>query len=141
MIRSDNSLCSVFFTDDSHILLGGLHIAIVLLGMYRNRMAPIQARGGREVDSDLALSDRAVVGTAVKPNTPLRVCRMVAGPHQYRQRTHAESGFGQPWLSSNVGGRRTRRAEGELRAHGAKKTWTWSAFRQVATKPARVVLP
>ena len=73
-----------FLTDDSSIVLGGQCIATVLLKGYRERMTPIH--------TDLALSDKAVVGTVRKP---LRVCRMAAGLHQYRQRTHAESGFSQ----------------------------------------------
>ena len=76
-------------TDDSCIVLGGQHIATVLLEVYRRRTATIQARAGAEVDSDLALSDEAGVGTMLKPNTALRVCRMTAGLHQLVPSTDA----------------------------------------------------
>ena len=75
-------------------VLGGQYMATVLLEMYRKRVASIDKGGAGEVDSDLLVPDKALVATVLRPSTPRRVYRMVVGLHQYRQRTHAESGFG-----------------------------------------------
>ena len=58
-------------------------------------MAPTAMGGDAVAESDLRWSEKGVVGTILRATTPLEVCRMAAGLHQYRQRVHTESGFSQ----------------------------------------------
>lgn len=46
-------------------------------------MAPTAMGGDAVAESDLRWSEKGVVGTILKSSTPLHVCRMAAGLHQY----------------------------------------------------------
>ena len=102
-----------FLKDGSYTVLGTQHIATVLLEVNRRRMATIQARGGGEANYGPALSDKAEVGTVVKPNT---LCVSSGWLWVYASAVNGRTlspASARPWPLSNVHTRKNRRPKAE----------------------------
>ena len=80
-------------TDGSFVLLGGQHIASILIENYKKQTKPLHQQGLGMNPDDLPMNEKFVTAQILRHGTPLNICRLAAGLHQYRQRFHAESGF------------------------------------------------